>query len=207
MAFVLFLVQVFIISFSGAMQPGPITATVITMANRNRYAGTLLAVGHAIIEFPLMLAIIFGMGKYFQMPQVTIAIGLTGGVFLLIMATQMFISRNTANHQTPVSITTRPILAGIILSGTNPYFLLWWASVGLALATKASHWGVWAFAMFALVHWSVDLIWLQLLSWASFHGSTIFEHKTRKTVTLICAMALLAFGIYFIISALMTWLA
>jgi threonine/homoserine/homoserine lactone efflux protein len=57
-----FFLQVFVISFSGAMQPGPVTATVITMAARNRYAGTLLAIRHGIIEFPLMVLIILGLG-------------------------------------------------------------------------------------------------------------------------------------------------
>jgi threonine/homoserine/homoserine lactone efflux protein len=84
----LFLIQVFIISCSGAMQPGPVTATVITMGARNRYAGMLLAIGHGIIEFPLMVVIILGMGQYFKLPKVQIVIGLTGGVFLLLMAIQ-----------------------------------------------------------------------------------------------------------------------
>jgi len=54
-AFLFFLAQVLIISCSGAMQPGPVTATAIAMGARNRYAGTLLAIGHGIIEFPLMV--------------------------------------------------------------------------------------------------------------------------------------------------------
>jgi len=206
MALLIFLTQVFLISFSGAMQPGPITATVITTGAKNRYAGTLLAIGHGIIEFPLMLAIIFGMGRYFEIAQVRIAIGLTGGAFLLLMATQMLIGLKANAESHNKALNAKPILAGIILSASNPYFLLWWASVGLALATKASQWGIWAFALFALVHWSVDLIWLQLLSWASFHGSAIFKERTQKIVLLFCALALLAFGIYFIIAAFMTWL-
>ena len=63
------------------MQPGPITATVITMGARNRWAGTLLAVGHGIIEFPLMVLIILGLGRYFELPKVKILIGLAGGIF------------------------------------------------------------------------------------------------------------------------------
>ena len=91
MAFVFFLFQVLIISCTGAMQPGPVTATVITMGARNRWAGTLLAVGHGIIEFPLIVIIILGMGKYFQVPKVQIVIGIAGGIFLILMAIQTFI--------------------------------------------------------------------------------------------------------------------
>ena len=66
MSLLFFLAQVLVISCSGAMQPGPVTATAIAMGARSRYAGSLLAVGHGIIEFPLMVVIILGMGKFFE---------------------------------------------------------------------------------------------------------------------------------------------
>jgi threonine/homoserine/homoserine lactone efflux protein len=93
------------------------------------------------------------------------------------------------------------VLAGVILSASNPYFLIWWATVGLALATRATQWGMWAFALFAVVHWSVDLMWLQILSWVSFKGSKVFGQRGQRTVILICALALLAFGLIFIYAA------
>ena len=158
------------------MQPGPVTATAIKMGTRNRWAGTLIAIGHGVIELPLMVIIIFEIGEYFKIEKVQVAIGLAGGAFLLIMA-------------------------GIILSGSNPYFLLWWATVGLALATQAVAWGIWAFVLFALTHWFVDLIWLQLLSFASFKGSVLLSKHGLKIVLAFCAAALLFFGLYFVISA------
>ena len=198
MSLLFFLVQVFVISFSGAMQPGPVSATVITMGARNRYAGALLAIGHVIIEFPLMVLIILGMGKLLQSEKTQIVIGLAGGAFLLLMAAQMMMSiRSKTNQQTKV-FKDRPVLAGVILSASNPYFLIWWATVGLALATRATQWGMWAFALFAVVHWSVDLMWLQILSWVSFKGSKVFGPRGQRTVILICALALLAFGLIFV---------
>jgi threonine/homoserine/homoserine lactone efflux protein len=197
----LFLLQVFVISFSGAMQPGPVSATVITMGARNRYAGALLAIGHVIIEFPVMVLIILGIGKLFRLEKVQVAIGLAGGAFLLLMAAQMMMSiRSKTDQQTKV-LKDRPVLAGVILSASNPYFLIWWATVGLALATRATQWGMWAFALFAVVHWSVDLMWLQILSWVSFKGSKVFGQRGQRTVILICALALLAFGLIFIYAA------
>jgi threonine/homoserine/homoserine lactone efflux protein len=198
----LFLVQVFIISCSGAMQPGPVTATAITIGSRNRYAGTLLAIGHGIIEFPLMVVIILGMEKYFKMPKVQITIGLAGGVFLLLMAIQAFLSLRAKADTKPKALHGKPILAGIILTASNPYFLVWWATVGLALATQAVGWGIWAFALFAVTHWSVDLVWLQILSWASFKGSVFFGPHFQKIVSLICALVLLGFGLFFIYNAI-----
>ena len=190
-----------IISCSGAMQPGPVTATAIAMGARNRWAGTLLAIGHGIIEFPLMVLIIFGLGIYFELPKVQIAIGLAGGVFLLLMAIQGLLSLKAKAENASRVFTERPILAGIILSASNPYFLIWWATVGLALATQAKQLGIWAFGLFALAHWSVDLIWLQILSWASFKGSVLLGPRGMRIVLMICSVALFVFGLFFIFNA------
>jgi len=196
-----FLAQVFIISLTGALQPGPVTATTITMGTRNRWAGTLMAIGHGIIEFPLMVIIILGLDYYFKLTKVQIAIGLAGGIFLMLMAVQSLLSlkANTQNEQKTLS--SKPVLAGIILTAGNPYFLLWWATVGLALATQSTQWGIWAFALFALAHWSVDLIWLQILSWASFKGSVLLGPRGLKVVLIFCSAALFGFGLFFIYNA------
>jgi threonine/homoserine/homoserine lactone efflux protein len=200
-ALLFFLAQVFIISLTGALQPGPVTATTITMGTRKRWAGTLMAVGHGIIEFPLMVIIILGLDYYFKLPKVQIAIGLAGGVFLILMAIQSLLSLKANTHNDPNTLSGRPVLAGVILTASNPYFLLWWATVGLALATQSTQWGIWAFALFALAHWSVDLIWLQILSWASFKGSVLLGPRGLKVVLIFCSAALFGFGLFFIYNA------
>jgi threonine/homoserine/homoserine lactone efflux protein len=202
MSFLFFLVQVLGISCSGALQPGPVTATAISMGTRNRYAGILIAIGHGIVEFPLIVVIILGLGKYFEMPKVKIAIGLSGGVFLLLMAIQSLLSlKSKLDNQSKV-LKDKPITAGIILSAGNPYFLIWWATVGLALATQAKEWGIWAFALFAVTHWSVDLIWLLMLTWFSNKGSVLIGRQGMRIVLMICAGALFFFGLFFIYNAL-----
>ena len=202
MALLLFLIQVLVISCSGAMQPGPVTASVITMGARNRWAGTLMAIGHGIIEFPLMVVIILGLGEYFKLAKVQIVIGLAGGVFLILMAAQSFLSLRAKTESEPKVVRDNPILAGIILTASNPYFLIWWATVGLALATQASQWGIWAFGLFAIAHWSVDLIWLQILSLASFKGSVLLGRHGLRILLMICAAALFFFGVFFIYNAI-----
>ena len=136
MALVIFLIQVFIISLSGALQPGPVTATAITMGAKNRWAGVLIAVGHGIIEFPLMILIILGLGSTFQKPPTQITIGIIGGLVLLYMAYSMFKSASSAASHEPraassfcesrvTSHESRALLAGIVLTASNPYFLIW----------------------------------------------------------------------------------
>jgi len=136
------------------MQPGPVTATAIAMGARSRYAGTLIAIGHGIIEFPLMVVIIFGMGKYFNLPKVQIAIWLAGGIFLLLMAIQGLLSLKAKTGNKSKALTNKPVLAGIILSAGNPYFLIWWATVGLGVSYSGypmGHLGLCSFCLSSLV--------------------------------------------------------
>jgi threonine/homoserine/homoserine lactone efflux protein len=197
----LFLGQVVIISLSGVLAPGPVTATTIAIGARNRYAGTLVAIGHGIVEIPLIILITLGMGRIFELDTTRIIIGLAGGVLLLLMAGQMFLSIKSLDIKQTKPIKDKAILAGIVLTAGNPYFLVWWATVGLKLATDARALGIYAFALFALVHWLCDLIWCQALSWASFKGSTLLGPRSLKIVLTICSAAMFFFGIKFIIDA------
>jgi threonine/homoserine/homoserine lactone efflux protein len=193
-----FLFQVIIISLSGVMTPGPVTAATIGMGARSRYAGPLIAIGHGVIEFPLMILIVLGMDRLLKSTATQITIGLAGGMLLLIMAIQMLRSLKSAENQEAKATKSGPVATGIILSAGNPYFLLWWATVGLTLATTATQLGIWAFALFAVVHWLCDLVWLWALSWASFKGSVLLGPRSQQILLLICSAALLGFGLFFI---------
>ncbi len=193
-----FLVSAVAISLSGVMAPGPITAATMASGIRNRHGGAMVAIGHGIIEFPLMAAIMFGAGAIFQASAARIAIGLIGGAFLLWMGATMLIAmrKPITTHRTTEG--RHPITTGIILTVANPYFLLWWATIGLALATQAIELGVFAFIAFAIVHWLCDLVWMELLSLLSHGGSKLLGKHTDRIITLICGTALLLFGAQFI---------
>jgi len=198
MGLFLFLLKVIGISLSGALAPGPVTAAAIGMGSRRRFAGALMALGHGVIEFPLMVLLIFGVGRLLTQPSVEVGIGLFGGSFLVFMAVHMLRGLRQVIDQ-PVQVTrSGPFMAGVLLSGGNPYFLIWWATVGLTLITTARDFGVWAFVLFALAHWSCDLIWLTILSWASFKGSVLLGPRRQRIVLALCAGAMLGFGLYFI---------
>ena len=63
MEILLFFVSVFVISFSGAMAPGAVTAATISLGVKKKYAGSMLAVGHGIIELPLIFLLMAGFDK------------------------------------------------------------------------------------------------------------------------------------------------
>ena len=194
----------FVISLSGVMAPGPVTAAAIAIGARSRHAGALIAFGHGAVEFPLIILIVFGAGRILKLPAAQIVIGLAGGAFLLVMATQMLSSLRSAEEFEAKFSGSTPLLTGVLLSATNPYFLLWWATIGLALATTAANLGIWAFALFAIVHWLCDFVWPCALSWASFKGSALLGPRIGRIVLLICAAALLVFGLCFAYKAVAT---
>ena len=114
-----FLFKVIVVSLSGVMAPGPVTVAAIAMGARSRYAGAFIAIGHGIIELPLMILIMLGMGTLLKSTNTQMVIGLAGGAFLLVMAIQMLISLNAAGSPRDKYTRSRPILAGLILSAGN----------------------------------------------------------------------------------------
>ena len=199
MPLLLFLLQVVVISLSGVLAPGVVTTATIALGSRNRYAGLVVAVGHGIVEFPLVLFITLGLGGLFQSSGARFAIGLLGGLIMVWMAVQMLRSiRDSVSAPADASKKDRPLMTGILLTAGNPLFLVWWATVGLKLATDARQLGLWAFALFAVVHWLCDVVWLFLLSWASFKGTILLGPRRQRLVLMICGVAMALFGAKFI---------
>jgi threonine/homoserine/homoserine lactone efflux protein len=205
-----FILQAVAVSLSGVIAPGPVTAATLAAGTRRRHAGALIAVGHGIVEFPLMLLIMAGTSTLFASKGVTIGIGLVGGAFLILMGAQMLRGLSKNQDQTGAHAARNPILTGVILTGGNPYFLLWWVTVGLALATRALAlgalaFGALAFGLFAIVHWLCDLVWLEALSLASFKGTRLLGQRSQRVVLAVCSAALILIGLAFILDASKSW--
>ncbi len=193
-----FLVTAVAISLSGVMAPGPITAATLAAGTRTRHAGALIALGHLVVELPLILLLVAGIGKFLESSGTRAGIGLAGGAFLLLMGVQLLLSLR-ATDSVPVSSTQRhPFWSGVVLTGANPYFLLWWATVGLALAGQAMELGLFALALFALVHWLCDLVWLEVLSQVGFKGTQAFGPRSQTIVSALCGVLLVSFGLKFV---------
>ena len=200
-ALFVFLLYAVGISLSGVMAPGPLAAAAVAAGARSRHAGLAMALGHGVIELPLMLLILAGVGTLIQSNAARITIGFAGGAFLVLMGVQMLAA--VRKHKDPAAALDRghPFRDGVVLSGANPYFLLWWATIGLALTMQAVELGVLAFVLFVVVHWLCDLVWLELLSLASFKGSKLFGGRTQTVVLTVCGVALLLFAAGFIADA------
>jgi threonine/homoserine/homoserine lactone efflux protein len=210
MAITVFLFKTIIISLSGVMAPGAVTAATIAQGTRNRWAGTLIALGHGIVEIPLIFLLMAGLGLIFKMDPVKIIIGILGGGFLLWMGSDMLRQSPTDTSSSKETFNKGSIMTGIVLSATNPYFLFWWATVGLNLAIGAKELGIAALILFAIVHWLCDLVWLSILSagaYVTHRGAGLFSHRIQHGVLLFCGIALLVFGVKFMFDALRQWLS
>jgi len=206
----LFLVQAWVISLSGVMMPGAVTAATLAGGTRNKHAGALVAVGHGIVELPLIIAIVLAerIGAVLQVPGVQIGIGLAGGVFMILMGGQMALgARRLGEVEVAANAAHSPVVTGIVLSAGNPYFLLWWATVGLALATQAYGLGVLAFILFAIVHWLCDFVWLEALSQASFRGTRLLKGRAQQVVLSVCTAAMILLGGRFLYLAVAQWVS
>lgn len=193
----LFLLQAAVISLTGVMAPGPITAATLGAGSRSPHAGALVAAGHGLVEFPLMALVYFGLGGFLGEPPVRAVIFSLGAVFLLVMGADMLRSARSAAGPRTVGGVSAPLAAGLALSLGNAYFLLWWATVGASLIAKAAAFGIAGVLSFALVHWLCDFAWLYALSALSFKGRNLFGAGFTRTVFLACGIALVGFGVLF----------
>ncbi|NLF29788.1 MAG: LysE family transporter [Planctomycetes bacterium] len=197
-----FLAKAVAVSLTGVMAPGAMTAAALAAGTRRRHAGAMIAVGHGIVELPLIVLLIGGVRLWLERAAVRGAIGLAGGVIMLWMALGLLRALRGPALQADAVPQRRPVRAGIVLTATNPFFLLWWATVGLTLAADAARLGAAAFALFALVHWVCDLLWLEILTLASFSGARLLGPSAQKAILLVCGAGMAWFGAQFVASAL-----
>jgi threonine/homoserine/homoserine lactone efflux protein len=168
---------------------------------RHRHAGVMIALGHAVVEIPLILLLVVGVASFLESGTARAAIGLAGGTVLVFMGLQLLLSLRQHNNESEASVQRHPLVIGIVFTAANPYFLVWWATVGLALAAEALAFGVVVLVLFAMVHWLCDLGWMEVLSMAGFKGSEIFGQRAQFVVSAVCGVVLLGFGGKFIYDA------
>ena len=199
MAFAGFLFEAALISLSGVMAPGPITTVAVGKGSESPHAGALVALGHGVVEVPLMVAVFFGTGQLLQRASVQAGIALVGGLFLLFMGLDMFRTLRQGEVAADGGASS-PFVAGILLSAGNPYFLVWWVTVGAALILRSLHFGVQGALALGAVHWTCDLLWDYFLSALSYKGGQFFGRKFQKGLFVLCGVFLVFFGFKFVVN-------
>ncbi|HXZ29979.1 MAG TPA: LysE family transporter [Dehalococcoidia bacterium] len=191
------------ISLTGVMLPGPMTAATIAKGCSAKHAGVWIAAGHAVIEIPLiavMAVIYFGSGRFVSSPQVEKAIYLVGGLMLLYLGFRMF--RGTRETSGAAGgLPTSPLVTGIVITGTNPSFYIWWVTAGAVLITGAAEFGPVGVVLLAAVHLPSDFLWSEFLSVGTFESRRWWTQRVQRIVFGVCALILAGFGVWFCISA------
>jgi len=196
------LLSVAVISLSGVMMPGPMFAVVLTKSFRSPWTGVWISLGHAVIEVPLILFIYFGFAHFFENSVVQLVLSILGGGMIIWLGISMFRSRTevvTKGKDLPYSAFT----AGIITSGLNPFFLLWWATIGSLLVMKFVEFDAGGLTLFIAVHWLCDLFWLSLVAVVVYKTHALWGRKIQEWVFIASSLLLAGFGIWFIVSGIM----
>ena len=199
--FYVFLASVLLISLSGVLMPGPLFAITIKKASKSKIAGALIAVGHGIVEFPLMFLIFFLLSEFTIPSVVQIAVGLIGGFLMVLMGVQTFRKRHK-QEEAHIGLKRDSVLAGVYTTAANAGFILWWLTIGTTLILNAKLFGLAGFSIFAGVHWLTDFSWYTLTALVIFKSQRFWTDRTRLGITLFCVAIFIGFGIYFMASAL-----
>lgn len=221
-----FLGTVAAISVTGVMMPGPVTAAAIAKGYHRKWAGMHIAFGHAVVEFPTIALIALGFSALLGHPYVSVVIGMLGGAMLIFMGGSMILSRGgviaklgapgkegpketggKAAAAADDPFPYHPFIAGIITTASNPYYILWWATLGAALIANALQFGLLVLLVFAVLHWSIDLGWDVFLSYTVHRSRALWNARVYIGVFAVCGAIMLAFGIWFAASAVVTVLA
>ena len=191
----------FIVGLSGALMPGPLlTVTISQSAVRGWITGPLVVLGHGILELSLVLAVVYGFGQLLAQGAVTGAIGILGGAVLLWMGGTMARDARkvtlTMDGEKGIS-TLHPVWSGILVSLSNPYWTVWWATIGLSYIAFSMQMGTLGISFFYGGHILSDLVWYALISILVHFGKTWIPDRVFQTVILICGIFLVGFGSYF----------
>ena len=197
----LFLLSVVAISLSGVMMPGPVFAVTIAKSYKSQFAGIQIALGHALVEIPLMLLIYFGFARFFRQELVQIILSLLGGAMLIWLGIGMFRAK-TRVIEIGKDLPYNSVVAGIITSVFNPFFILWWATVGSKLIMDSLDFGITGFALFIPTHWLCDLVWLSFISILVHRTQSLWGRKLQQGLFIACSLLLIGFGVWFLISGI-----
>ena len=199
------IVEIVSLTSSGALSPGPLTFSAIVLGMKKGWkAGFLEAVGHTLFEFPLVLLIGVGSSYIINNELFLNIAGVIGGLALIIFSIlllQDLISLRRGDGERILKISGGPILTGFLFTALNPYFIVWWTTVGLKLIIDIILAGGILFVIFLYpIHVWMDYLWLSLVSYLSSKGRKLGV-KIQAGILIIFIIILMYYGIKFIIES------
>ncbi len=201
--------QSLIVGYSGAVMPGSVlTYTLDRSLRHGARAGLVVSLGHAFLELLLVVLIFMGLGRYLGSDTARMVIGLLGGVVLgylgIGMIRDAWMKRISLDIQPGESDgQSSMFLSGMVLSATNPYFLVWWSAVGMAIILSAySAYGIAGIVVFYLGHILADISWYTGVAGIIGKARHLVTDGIYRGIVMVLALFLIGFGTSFIIQSL-----
>jgi len=212
----------FLVALTGAMSPSPLLTYTIIKSVKTKRRGYLMGLwiitGHAILEMGIIILLLLGFSFVLKNITVVRIIGVSGGLILILfgasiirdiingnISTNFLNSRNELNKDPGLAENKgieNPIFGGIMVSMSNPYWWVWWATIGFAFMIQFNiSFKKWPkLIAFFLGHEAGDLIWYLLVSTLAFFGLRHMNRKAYYGILMFCALFMVLFGIYLGIS-------
>jgi len=196
-----FAIVVIVISASGVLSPGPLfTANIFYGLKGGAKAGLKMAYGHTLVELPLVILLGLGAFSLEAIPEFRTYIAIIGALGLFVFA-GIQLKQIFKNRFEPINGPKHgPFLAGIILSAFNPFFIIWWLTIGFKLISDSIiFWSFWGILIMFLLHIWMDYVWLSSTALVSSRISKILSNRNYKVLVIGLSVVLVYFGITFLI--------
>ncbi|MBI5190156.1 MAG: LysE family transporter [Nitrospirae bacterium] len=196
----------FVVALSGALAPGPMFTLTFAEGVRGGWlAGPAVVFGHGVLELLLLALLVSGLGGVLASPVAVKVVGLAGGATLMVMGALMLArpsapSAGTAAGRGPGFF--RLAASGALTSISNPYWTLWWATVGMGYLALSGRLGMAGVGSFFGGHILADLAWFTLVSALAASGRRFAGGRLYAYVTCLCGAFLVFFGGWFIYASL-----
>jgi len=202
-----FIFTVVLVTTSGALAPGPLFFATVSHGTRSGTKGGLwISVGHTLVEFPLVLLLASGLLTAYSQPVVQLVVGSVGGFALLVFGALQIRGalKTKSDDSSPSEVKFRsPLLLGLGLSGLNPFFIIWWLTVGMALILEALALASLAGIMLMYVsHIWMDYAWLILTAHFAHMGRNLVGTKGYRVLIVFFGAILIYFGLTFLLATL-----
>ncbi len=188
----------FIIGLTGALAPGPTLVATINASIYGRWTtGLKISLGHMVVEFFLVILILLGLATV-ALPYTTAIAGI-GGIALVVFGVLTILgSRKAVLENSLAQPVANPYLAGVMTSAANPYFWIWWLSIGSAMVIAGLEGGLILVIAFMIGHWTADTAWYTFVSTSVSRGRTLLSETVYKKIMVVCGIFLIFFGIYYV---------
>ncbi len=195
------LLSVVVYSFSGVMMPGLMFGVTLAKSLKSAWAGVWISLGHAVIEVPLIVLIYFGFARFFENDVARLVLSVAGSGVTIWLGIAMFRAR-VGLVQKSRDLPYNSFIAGILTSILNPFFLLWWATIGFMLIMRIIDFGAVGLALLTVIHWSCDLVWLSFISNLVYRTHSLWGRKVQERLFIGGSLALAGFGVWYLVSGI-----